>query len=219
MARTTPSESRHAPLNHDLILESAIELIEREGAEALSMRRLGGKLGVEAMAIYHYFAGREDLLAGLAQRLLGPLGTIELGSEWSEACRRFAVGLRRIATERPATFRLVAMQPLEGRSLIPVERLLEVLVRSGFEPGRALAVYRATVSFTRGYALAELTGFTVDAAGPDGYERLRSLPREEFPILAGRAEELVVLDADRAFTWGLEALLRGLARPAEEPGR
>ena len=214
MTRATTSETRHAPLNRERILDGAIELIEGEGPDALSMRRLGGSLGVEAMAIYHHFAGREDLLAGLAERLLRPLVELELGGRWREACRRFAVGLRQIALARPATFKLVALQPLEGRSLIPVERLLEVLLDAGFDPGTGLAIYRATVSFTRGYALAETTGFTVDAAGPDGFERLRALPRDEFPILAGRAEELVELDPDRAFACGLQALLAGLPAPS-----
>jgi AcrR family transcriptional regulator len=213
MIHPATSEQRHSPLNRELILDGAIELIEGEGADALSMRRLGGALGVEAMAIYHHFAGREDLLAGLADRLLAPLGMLELGTEWREACRRFAHGLRQIAITRPATFRLVALQPLEGRSLVPVERLLEVLLEGGFDPGSALAVYRATASYARGYALAEVTGFTVDAAGPDGYERLRALSLAEFPILAGRSEELVELDADRAFSCGLQALLRGLRTP------
>lgn len=182
------------------------------------MRRLGSALGVEAMAIYHHFGGREDLLAAIAERLLDPLGELEPGSGWRQDCDAFATTLREIAVNHPATFQLVGMQPLEEVSLVPVERLLATLVDAGFEPGTALAIYRATISYARGYALAEVTGFTVDAAGVGGLERLRALRRREFPVLAGRAPELAELDPEQAFRLGLDALLRGLRGPEKAAG-
>ena len=115
----------------------------------------------------------------------------------------------------PTTFQLLGLQPFDTpSSLRPVERLLTVLVERGFSPGNALAIYRATVSYARGYALAEATGFTVDAARPGGRRRLAALRRSEFPILAGRAKELAELDADAAYEFGLRALLSGFLDPA-----
>jgi len=202
------------PLNRDVILEGAIALIEREGPGALSMRRLGSTLGVEAMAIYHHFAGREELLIALGERLLAPLGALELGESWRDACRRYGTALREVAVAQPATFQLVGLQPLDtSDSLRTVERLLGVLVAAGFGPATALAIYRATVSYARGYALAQATGFTVDAAQPAGAKRLAALPQEQFPILAGRAAELAELDADAAYALGLDALLAGVGDP------
>jgi hypothetical protein len=69
------------------------------------------------------------------------------------------------------------------------------------------------VSYARGYALAEVTGFTVDAASAVGRERLAALPLADFPILAGRAGELREVDPDSAFNLGLEALMFGLGGP------
>lgn len=210
----TASEQGHRRLNRELILEGAIALIEQHGPDSLSMRRLGSQLGVEGMAIYHHFDSREELLNAIGDRLLEPLQRMEFGPDWREACRRFATALRDIAVARPATFQLLGLQPLDTRSgLEPVERLLGVLVGVGFTPREALATYRATVSYARGYALSEATGFTVDAARPAGRERLAALPAEDFPILAGQAQELAELDADSAFTSGLEALLFGLGGP------
>lgn len=205
----------HRPLNRDVILDGAITMIEQHGPDSLSMRRLGSQLGVEGMAIYHHFDSREELLDAIGDRLLEPLRRIELGDDWREACRRFAIALRDIAVARPATFQLLGLQPLDtSAALEPVERLLGVLVDVGFSAVEALATYRATVSYARGYALAEATGFTVDAARPAGRERLAALPVEAFPILAGHAAELAELDADSAFTQGLDALLFGLGGPA-----
>lgn len=213
----TSSRSRQrarGSLNRELIVDAAIGLIEREGETALTMRRLGSSLGVEGMAIYHHVPSRGELLGAIGDRLLGPLAELELGGQWREACRRFATCLREVAVARPATFRLVGLQPLDSPfSLRPVERLLGVLVADGFSPGDALAVYRAVVSYARGYALAEVTGFTVDAADADGRRRLARLPSSEFPILAGRVEELSGVERDAAYEIGLGALLAGLADP------
>jgi AcrR family transcriptional regulator len=209
------TDAARRPLTRERILEAAIMLIERDGPGALSMRRLGSTLGVEGMAIYHHFEGRNDLLGAIAERLLGPLREMDPSPEWRGACETFATKLREIAVSRPATFQLVGMQPLGEASLRPVEQLLATLVGAGFDPGTALAIYRATVSYARGYALAEATGFTVDAAGGTGLERLRSLSAEEFPVLSGRAAELVDINPERAFRLGLNALLSGIEDPGE----
>jgi AcrR family transcriptional regulator len=202
--------SRQRPLNQGLILDAALSLINDEGPGALSMRRLGSRLGVEGMAIYHHFASRDELLSAIGDRILEPLQGMELGDDWREACRRFATALRAVVVAQPATFQLLGLRPFEtSSSLGPVERLLSVLVERGFSPAAALAIYRATVSYARGYALAEATGFTVDGARPAGRRRLAALRRSEFPILAGRARELADLDADAAYDFGLRALLSG----------
>lgn len=214
MPRTVPAAPTNRrlqrPLSRQRILDAAVALIERDGPGALSMRRLGATLGVEAMALYHHFSNRDELLSAIGDRLLAPLDDLELGDDWREACRRFATALRDVGVARPATFRLLGLQPFDTTFLLgPVERLLGVLVDDGFSPAAALGIYRATVSYARGYALAEATGFTVDASQPSGRRRLAALPREEFPILAGRARELAALDADGAYELGLQALLAG----------
>jgi AcrR family transcriptional regulator len=199
-------------LSRELILDRAVVLIEREGPDALSMRRLGRELGVEGMALYHHIAGRDELLQAIGDRLLEPLREVDLTDDWREACRRFATTLRDIARASPATFQLVGLYPFDTpASLQPVERLLAVLIDAGFAPADALGAYRAVASYARGYALAEATGFTVDASLRRGRARLRALPADEFPVLAGMADELAALDADAGFEVGLRALLGNTA--------
>ena len=172
------------------------------------------------MAIYHHFENREELLGAIGDRLLEPLNELELSDNWREACRRFATTLRDVAVARPATFQLLGLQPLDTTSALrPVERLLHVLRTHGFAPPDALAIYRATVSYARGYALSEATGFTVDAAEPAGRRRLAALPRGEFPILAGSVREMRTLDPDSAYEFGLNALLSGLPSALAHTGR
>jgi AcrR family transcriptional regulator len=201
------------PLSRQRIVCTAIELLERDGAAALTMRRLGAELDVEAMSLYHHVANRDDLLAAIGAELLRPLDVLALDDGWQDACRAFATTLRRIATTSPTTFGLYGLQPFEGAdALRAVERMLAALMAGGFDAPGALAVYRAVASYARGYALAEVTGFTVDAAAAPTRERLAALPADDFPILAGRIDELATLDSDRAFALGLEALIAGLDR-------
>lgn len=217
MPRTAslPSSQRRRPLSRDLIVDAAIELVEQHGAAALSMRRLGARLGVEGMALYHYFAGREELLRAMADRLLAPLCGLESTGDWREDCRRFARALRGIARARRSAFVLVGLQSLDTPALLqPVERLLQALVAAGFAACDALAVYRGVASYARGYALAEATGFTVDAASPARRRQLRELDVRTFPILGGHAGSLAGLDADTAYEFGLNALLDGIHDPA-----
>ena len=189
-----------------------MSLIERDGPDALSMRRLGSELGVEGMALYHHLAGREELLRAIGHRLLEPLHELELTDDWREACRRFATALRDIALAHPATFRPVGLQPFDTpAALRPVERLLGILVARGFAPTEALAVYRAVASYAR-VRPGRGDGFTVDAARPAGRRRLRALSADEFPILTADADQLAGLDAASGYERGLHALLNGRCR-------
>lgn len=202
-------------LTRERIVDAAIELIELHGSHALSMRRLGADLGVEAMSLYHYVAGREDLVEAIGDRILEPLHDVDLEGGWRLAADRFATAVRAIAVARPATFRLVGVEPFDSApSLRPVERLVASFIAEGFEPADALGIYRVVAAYARGYALAEATGFTVDAAQPRGRERLAALSPQDFPILGGRARELAALGPESGFRRGLEALLAGLAPPA-----
>ena len=71
--RGSAGRHRRTPLSRRSIVTSAIALIERDGPDALSMRRLGGRLGVEAMALYHHFGSRDELITAIADDLLAPL--------------------------------------------------------------------------------------------------------------------------------------------------
>jgi AcrR family transcriptional regulator len=202
------------PLSREAIVEAAIVLAEREGPEALSMRRLGRELGVEGMAVYHYVSGRDELLRLIADRLFEPLTDAPSTDGWRDTCTSFAATLRSVALSYPATFALVGLRPFDTSiALRAVELLLQRLVAAGFNPAEALSVYRIVASYARGYALAEAAGFTVSAADPGALRILRALPQDEFPVLGGRTDQLAALDAGATFAMGLRALIDGLPEP------
>lgn len=152
-------------LSRQEIVDAAIGYIDRHGNQALTMRRLGQELGVEAMALYRYVAGREDLLEAIVSRLLDGLSDDldpELTRNWQGYLQTLAHATRRIAIEHPGVFPLVATRhpaapwlrpPL--RSLELVADFLDTLTSHGFTDEQAVDVYRAFTSFLLGNLLLE----------------------------------------------------------------
>ncbi|CAB4911635.1 unannotated protein [freshwater metagenome] len=205
-------------LTRDAVLDAAIALVEREGSASLTMRRLGTELGVEAMSLYHHVANRDAVLAGMAERLMSRFPAPPPHAGWQDAGEWFARQLRMVAATSPQTFALTAMAPLRSpAALEPVEAVLDALVRGGATPAGALVAYRALASYARGYALAEVVGFTVDASTAAGAADLDALDPAAFPILGGRAGELHEVGPDRAFDAGLRALIDGLTGLVDPP--
>ncbi len=152
----------HGRLSRELILREALGLVDRHGAEGLSMRRLGASLGVEAMSLYHHVPNKDALIAGLAELLLGEMPVAGADRPWPEAVRAFATGVRRAAAAHPTAFALVGMRPLSAEiALRPAGSLVLSLHRAGLDPAAAVAAYRLVAVFSRGFALAEISGFTL----------------------------------------------------------
>lgn len=152
-------------LSRALIIDMAIAQIDRIGPEALSMRSLAKDLGVEAMSLYRYVRGREDLLEGVTDALTGDLATrleTELTDHWQGFLQTLAHQVRRIAVEHPRAFPLVATRhpaapwlrpPL--RSIALVNTFLSALIGYGFTDAQAVAAYRSFTSFLIGQLLLE----------------------------------------------------------------
>ena len=178
--------SRRIPLDRDRILATAIQFIDDNSLRDLTMRRLGGALGVEAMSLYRYVPGREDLLDGVVETILDemhddPDVLVSPRDGWQDFLQRIAHGVRRVALAHPGAFPLVASRPLEApwlrpplRSLRWVERFLEGLLDEGFSDEAAVAAYRAFTSFLLGHLLLEVAGRGADIGPLDVLEDQRA---------------------------------------------
>jgi TetR/AcrR family tetracycline transcriptional repressor len=167
-ART--STANREALSRELIIEAAIGFVDHHGLTALSMRRLGRQLGVEAMSLYHYVNGREDLLEGIVDRLVTRLQLqsddqlLQPTSGWQACLQWLAHAARQLAREHPNVFPLIATRhpgapwlrpPL--RSVRVVEDFLSTLISRGFGDARAVGAYRAFSSSLLGYLLLGAT--------------------------------------------------------------
>ena len=226
-------------LSRQRILAAVVEFIDREGLPALTMRRLGGHLGVEAMALYRYVPSREELLDGVVETVLqslhdDPEVDLDAESGWQDYLQRLAHGVRRIALAHPSVFPLVATRPPAApwirpplRSLPLLESFFTVLGRSGFTDEMAVVAYRGYTTFLLGHLLLEVSHHGVALTAADEAERSTTphpddVGLERYPHLR-RLEDL--LDEDETVTEFEEALeslldrLELLARKVRERGR
>lgn len=197
-------------LSRPAIVAAALAVIDRDGLEALTMRRLGKELGVEAMSLYHHVTSKEDLLDGVVDLVTGALELPPLDLDWTEWARQFPRRYRRVALEHPHVFRLIALRPLTtAPALRHIEMGLEVLRRAGFDDRQALAAFQTLANYTSGFALEEIA-----AAGGEGSPAMATLDAAEFP----RLHELVPrpMKRDVAFERGLDIILAGLAVQLDE---
>lgn len=220
-------------LSRAQIVEAAIAHVDQHGVNALTMRRLGSDLGVEAMSLYRYVNGREDLLEAIVDYLMDDL-EIEPGDEigpgdgWQAYLQWFAHQVRELALRHPAVFPLVATRhpaapwlrpPL--RSLEVVESFLDGLVSRGFSEEQAVQTYRAFSSFLLGHLLLETAGRgastapadePLDEGGADIPNRDADLSLADYPTLMRLKPLLSEDDTAAEFERSLEGLLDRLDR-------
>ena len=217
------SANRPEPLNRERILRAALELIEREGLERLSMRKLGAALGVEAMALYHHIPSKEALLDGVVELLAGE---VEIPGEevggWADRIGEVTRRYRRLAHVYPNAFPLIALRPLNTPgALRPIEAALEIVRSAGVDGKTAVRIFHVLASYASGYALSELVGFGLESERPARSERLtpEKLPLEEFPRIREVAPHFAEIDHDGEFEFGLDLILSALVARVDTKGR
>ena len=199
------------PLTRARILTAALRLVDREGLEALSMRRLGQALGVEAMSLYNHVPNKAAVLDGLVELLLGELEIPgpEAG-DWRERIRRIAHSYRRIAHAHPHAFPLPVTRPYNTpATLRQLETTLEILHEGGFDAETALHAFQTSTSYVSGYVLAELPRLTRRPEQDGTGIRLdrRQLDAAVFPRLVELAPYYTARDRDAEFAYGLDVIL------------
>lgn len=211
-----------ARLSREFILETAIALVDRDGLQKLTMRRLGSACGVEAMALYRYVHSRGDLLTGVVNHIVDRLYTDQLAARrqedgWQDFLLRLAHGVREIALQHPEVFPLVATEAPEApwvrpplRSLRWMETFLETLISYGFDDTAAVAAYRTYTTFLVGQLLLEVSAHGAQL-GPDE-NLLNDEPRpdtslSDYPNLRRLQPMLAEDHGTDEFEDALEALL------------
>ena len=190
---TRPSK----PLSRERILQAALDILDREGLEALSMRRLGEALGVEAMSLYNHVPNKSALLDGIQEQLLGMVARAPKHLDWKGFARHQARELHRVLRAHPNAIALFARPAGTGAVFTRLEEYLGVLIAAGFKPIDALHVIQIVMSFVVGHALFA-TSFSEGAELPES-KNVQKV-----------ALELDLYDADEELEMGLDALLAGL---------
>ncbi|MGX1159188.1 TetR family transcriptional regulator [Arthrobacter sp. SLBN-100] len=215
----TEGRGRKARLSRELVLAKALELVDAEGLDALTMRRLGQELGRDPMSLYRYAENRAALLDGVSELVLNQLAIHPEDPDWKEQLRGIAHNLRLLALQHPNVVPLLVTRPLSTPlglrplgTLRPLEQILSLLIGAGFTAADALHVYRAYYGFLYGHILNELQEYVVDPEENEALLRLglHRLPAKEFPRLRALAPNLAEYEGSAELDQGLTILLSGL---------
>jgi AcrR family transcriptional regulator len=223
----TPPSAAHGParggdvkITRELVFATALELIDRDGADALSMRRLGAALDRDPMILYRHAPGKAALLDGVVEAVLAQLKVDPADPDWAAQLRVVAHDYRALALAHPNVVPLLVTRPLATPlalrthgSLRPLEDILDLLTRAGFSGPDALHIHRALFGFLNGHVLNELQELIDNPDETDDLLRLglHRLPIGEFPLLRSLAHALATYDGAAELERGLDILLTGLA--------
>lgn len=198
-------------LSREVVLRRALELADRDGLDALTMRRLGTALGVEAMALYHHVGSKQALLEGLVEMVLDE--TLDEtqpaapDADPREVLRGWAREFRAAAQRHPEVIRLFATQSTATPAWrTAVEAMLAALRGAGVPDETAVHAYRLVATFATGYVLWELR--QREQPSLDAY--LRQLDPAKHPATHLLAPALRSVDRDAEYELGVDLMLAAL---------
>ncbi len=203
-------------LSTDRVLRAALTLADAAGTEALTMRRLGQELGVEAMSLYKHVANKDAVLDGIVDLVVGEITVPRPGDDWKAAMRRRGISAHEVLMRHRWACPLLMSRVNTGPAMLAyVDSTLGALRAAGFSIELADHAWNAMDSHVYGHTLHRLA-FPIE---PQGYgeaaeEHLPTLPPGAFPHLSelGRHVAAGRYDGIVDVTFGLDLILDGLER-------
>jgi len=209
------------PLTRERVLRAALRIADEGGLEALSMRAIGSRLGVEAMSLYHHVAGKDEVLDGIADLVLTEIDLPADEVDWRAAMRARALSAREAFARHPWAPALVDARVRGGPGRLRyLETVLAILRRAGFTLENAERAFSLLDAYLYGFCQQSATRAATDAGGAGAAKAfLRALSTQEFPNLAAMAALQAAgpgHDEDRDIEFGLDLILDGLQRVLDE---
>ncbi|MEV0276457.1 TetR/AcrR family transcriptional regulator [Streptomyces sp. NPDC050610] len=216
---TSTARGRPARLDPSHTVETALRLLDESGLDALTMRRLADAEGVQAGALYRYFATKQELLTAMAERMLAGVATEASASaaagDWSERLAALGRAMRTALLARRDGARVYAGTHSTGAHTLGfAEAVTGVLRGAGFGDEDAAHALMAVGAFTLGHTLEEQAALEpdgADGAAPADPGRLRhAVASGPYPHLAAGLPTLAGGDFTAHFEFGLRLLVDGL---------
>jgi AcrR family transcriptional regulator len=202
------------PLTRQRVLEAALHLIDREGLEGFSMRKLGAMLGVEAMSLYNHVESKRALFDGVIEWLIVQSPSPEqLDGTPREELWAFAHAFRDVLRAHPRVLPLVATSPLRTPATLAIlDHLLATIHRAQITGVQAIYALQCLVGFIVGHTWIEIgTPPVADLErGPNGPTVWQQFPAASYPTLHALLPEIAQWNPDREFDFGLQALFQSL---------
>ncbi|MGD9697023.1 MAG: TetR/AcrR family transcriptional regulator C-terminal domain-containing protein [Thermoleophilia bacterium] len=203
-----------APLSSERILRAALDLIDEGGLGELTMRRLGARLGVEAMSIYRHLPNKEAVIEGVRELILAELAAAQTqqprAGGWEDALAGSARAFRRVCRRHPRALPLFAADADRAYAAFAgaYEPVLRRLVDDGFTEEQAIAALRIVVRHVLADGMLDVV--TVTRTHPMTEQELARL-RREWPLVSELVRAVHRGPVDELFEAGLRALIAGLS--------
>ena len=216
--------SSRSPLTRERILQAAVGLADQKGLDALTMRRLGTELGVEAMSLYKHIANKDEILDGMSDLVVGEIEVPRPGSEWRQAMRERAVSAREVLSRHSWAIGLFESRGARGPAILRyVNAILGNLRSAGFSVDAAVHAFWLLDSYVYGHVVQETataTGTREDVADSAG-SAFGEITIDEFPHLVEMEQHALTSEYsfDAEFAFGLDLILDGLEGLRESPPR
>ena len=202
-----PTPTRREALSRERILRAALSIVDREGLDAISMRRVGEELGVEAMSLYNHVANKAAMLDGIFEIVLAELPPAKGSKSWALSLRERARALHEALRAHPNALPLFSTRPaVTLASIAHVEGVLDELRKAGFSVDEALSALQVLVAFVVGHTVST---HSPRLPGEQSHPRYEDLKELEFPRVREAARVLADHDVEKEFEFGLDAMLLG----------
>jgi AcrR family transcriptional regulator len=199
-------------LNRRKVLEAALRVVDEEGLEELTMRRLAQVLGVEAPSLYKHIANKADILDGVAGLVYKEIDFDDASGSFSERVHLYANGCRRALLRHPNAVPIMATRPVTGKNTIALaEIVIEQLHRLGFctEVGRR--ILNVSYGFIVGHALGEVgSGRSSLAEMPEARRSFECVISDD----VARTVAFDPVDHDAEFELGIDLIIAGIEQKA-----
>jgi len=187
-------------LSRALILDAAEAIAAYEGFDAVTVRSVAARLKAAPMALYNHFAGKEELVDALLDRVLGRFEPPPPGDDWREELKAFARAHRKVLTDHPWAVAPLFSHPTPGMSAVRVgEHALAIIRRGAATNDEAVAMFSGVIALNYGWSSFTAARELDPAAGEQVVAAMAALPREAFPHTAAVSAEMVGYGRDEHY--------------------
>ncbi len=198
---------RDGALTLDQVARAGLLIVDAEGLDGLTIRRLAVALGTSPTGIYRVAADKEEILAAIGEIVTAML-EIPAAGPWDQRLFETFVHLRELVIEHPAAGYINFFYPPRGPAAIArLNAIVEILVEGGLHGARAVAALRMLAGYTFGYSVL---GLAYASAGAPQHSAVQAAPAQSFPFLSGVADPLTAPYSDEEFRAGLTLIIDGL---------
>ncbi len=193
-----------ATLNRERIIDTAIQMADRDGLDAVTLRRLAGDLGVHVTSLYNHVATREAVTTGIVDTLVTRADLPEGPIDWETWVRRFVAAIGEIAVEHPGAFVALQRRPVQAAAaLTSFEVALTAFEQAGMDPVAAYGAVKATTYV----ALAIAIERALSVRGQEASTSLDELSADDLPHVFALGDHV---DPNATWAFTVETLIAGL---------